>query len=136
MKNAKFIAAITAALVGGFVLGGLGIATAGSSAPHTPGIASAPGVAMALPATWMHASQRTTAVPAPVAPKQKAAAKPVKRAAHKASTAKTSDAAHRTATRSRSVATHRCSTTCPTHHPSTSESHDGTSGANHGGCND
>ena len=140
MKNSRIVAAITAALVGGFVLGGMGIASASSSAVHTPSVVTAPAAAMALPATWMHVSQPTTAAPAPVAPKHKA---PAKHATHKASTthathrsSTTSHATHRAVTSSTSAATHQCSPTCTTHHPAASESHDGTSGENHGGCND
>lgn len=140
MKNTRIIAAITAALVGGFVLGGLGIASAGISTPHAPSVASVPVTGTMTSATWMHASQPTTTTATPVVPRHRASAahaahrSAVKRAAHRTSTA--SHATHRTATSGTAAATHQCSTTCPTHHPATSQSHDGDSGENHGGCND
>jgi hypothetical protein len=140
VKNTRIVAAITAALVGGFVLGGMGIASASSSAPHAPSVASPPATGMMTSATWMHTSQPTTTTATPAVPKHRASAA---HATHKASathathqSSTTSHATHRTATSSTSHATHRCSTTCTIHHLAASESHDGTSGENHSGCND
>lgn len=155
MKNTRFIAAITAALVAGFVLGGMGIATAAISAPDAPRVASAPTTTMLTSSTWMHASQPTTitATPAaPAVPKHRASAahaahkSPAGHAAHQASatsarqrtsTARASHAAHRNTTSSTSAPAHQCSSTCPTHHPAATESHDAGHGESHGGgCND